>query len=102
MADRERRDRRAERDPDRHQPAAVLGLVMDKPFGRPQEGAVLDRRCARQPHRRAGRDGMAPPGAEPKNITKQEDGMKSDHVSHAHTHPRNQGKSSPALGIFRG
>jgi hypothetical protein len=29
------------------------------------EGAVLDRRCARRPHHRAGRDGrMAPPGAE--------------------------------------
>lgn len=31
---------------------------------------------ARQPHHRAGRDGrMAPPGAEPKNATKQEDNM---------------------------
>ena len=32
------------------------------------DAAVLDRRCARRPHHRAGRDGrMAPPGAEPKN-----------------------------------
>src|SRR3954469_2798046 len=28
----------------------------DKPFGRPRSGAVLDRRCARRPHSRAGRD----------------------------------------------
>ena len=35
-----------------------------------QEGAVLDRRCARRPHHRAGRDGRrAPPGAEPKNAS---------------------------------
>ena len=57
-------------DPGAHQPAIVLTAVKDKPFGRPQEGAVLDRRCARRPHHRAGRDGrMAPPGAEPKNIS---------------------------------
>jgi transposase InsO family protein len=57
-------------DPGAHQPAIVLAAVKDKPFGRPQEGAVLDRRCARRPHHRAGRDGrMAPPGAEPKNIS---------------------------------
>jgi len=32
--------------------------------------AILDRRSARQPHQSAGRDGrMAPPGAEPKNVT---------------------------------
>ena len=63
-------------DPDPHQPAAVLAAVMDKPFGRPQDGAVLDRRCARPPHHRAGRDGrMAPPGAEPKNASKLEDKM---------------------------
>ena len=53
-----------------HQPAAVLAAVKDKPFGRPQEAAVLDRRCARRPHHRAGRDGrMAPQGAELKNVS---------------------------------
>src|ERR1700751_4284422 len=53
-----------------HQSAAVLAAVKDKPFGRPQEAAVLDRHCARQPRQYAGGDGrMAPPGAEPKNAT---------------------------------
>ena len=48
---------------------------------RPQVGAVLDRHCARQPHHRAGRDGrMAPPGAEPKNVSKQEANMPSDQI----------------------
>jgi putative transposase len=42
---------------DAHKPAVVLAAVKDKPSGRPQEGAVLDRRCARPPHHRAGRDG---------------------------------------------
>ena len=57
-------------DPDADQPAAVLATVKDTPSGRPQDGAVLDRRCARRPHHRAGRDGrMAPPGAEQKNAT---------------------------------
>jgi putative transposase len=38
------------------------------PSGGPEDGAVLDRRCARRPHPRAGRDErMAPPGAELKN-----------------------------------
>jgi transposase InsO family protein len=32
-----------------HQPAAVLAPVKDKPCGRPQEAAVLDRHRARQP-----------------------------------------------------
>ena len=33
------------------------------PSGGPEDGAVLDRRCARRPHHRAGRDErMAPPG----------------------------------------
>src|SRR4029079_10389787 len=49
--------------PDADQPAVVLATVKDQPSGRPQNGAVLDRRCARQPHHRAGRE----PGAEPKN-----------------------------------
>jgi transposase InsO family protein len=63
-------------DRDAYQPAAVLAAVKDKPFGRPQEAAVLDRHCARQPRQCAGRNGrMAPPGAEPKNATKPEDNM---------------------------
>ncbi len=69
-------------DPDAHQPAVVLAAVKDKPSGRPRTGVVLDRRCARQPHHRAGRDGrMAPPGAEPKNRSKQEDKMQSDQIA---------------------
>src|SRR6516162_7715333 len=65
-------------DRDAHQPAAVLAAVKDKPFGWPQEAAVLDRHCARQPRQCAGRDGrMPPPGAEPKNATKPEDNMTS-------------------------
>ncbi len=44
--------------PDADQPAVVLATVKDKPSGRPQDGAVLDRRCARQPHHRAGRDAV--------------------------------------------
>ena len=50
--------------------------------GGPENGAVLDRRCARQPHRRAGRDRrMAPPEAELKNGWKQEDKMRPNQVS---------------------
>ena len=68
--DYERRHQPAAVVPDAHQPAAVLAAVKDKPCGRPQDAAVLDRRCARQPRQYAGRDGrMAPPGAEPKNAT---------------------------------
>src|SRR5438105_5229375 len=69
-------------DPDAHQPAVVLAAVKDKPSGRPRTGVVLDRRYARQPHHRAGRDGrMAPPRAEPKNRSKQEDQMQSDQIA---------------------
>ena len=76
--DYERRHHAMAIDPGAHQPAAVLAAVKDKPFGRPQAAAVLDRRCARRPQRRAGRDGrMAPPGAELKNISNQEDNMPS-------------------------
>ena len=68
-------------NPDAHQSAAVLAAVKDKPFGRPPSGAVLDRRCARRPHPRAGRDGrMAPPGAEQKNGTKKDSKMPSDQI----------------------
>ena len=49
------------------------------PAGGPEDGAGLDRRCARRPHPRAGRDErMAPPGAELKNDWKQEDKMPPD------------------------
>jgi putative transposase len=79
--DYERRHHAAAVDPDAHQPAVVLAAVKDKPSGRPQDAAVLDRRCARRPHDRAGRDGrMAPPGAEQKNGTKQESKMPSDQI----------------------
>jgi hypothetical protein len=67
-------------DPDARERAIVLAAVKNEPFGRPQDGAVLDRRCARRPHRRAGRDGrMAPPGAEQKNGPK-EDQVSSDQI----------------------
>ena len=76
--DYERRHDAMAIDPDAHQPAVVLAAVKDKPCGRPQVGAVLDRCCARRPQRRAGRDGrMAPPGAELKNLSTQEDNMPS-------------------------
>jgi putative transposase len=69
-------------NPDAHQRAAVLAAVKDKPSGRPPSGAVLDRRCARRPHHRAGRDGrMAPPGAEPKNGSTQEGNMPSNQIA---------------------
>jgi Integrase core domain len=62
--------------PDAHQPAAVLAAVKDKPYGRPHEAAVLDRRCARQPHHCAGRDGrMAPPGSNQRMPPHKEDDM---------------------------
>ena len=52
------------------------------PSGGPEDGAGLDRRCARQPHRRAGRDErMAPPGAELKNGWKGEDKMPRHQLS---------------------
>ena len=74
-------ERQIATNPDAHQPAVVLAAVKDKPFGRPQSGAVLDRRCARRPHHCAGRDGrMAPPGAKQKNDPQQEDNMPSDQI----------------------
>jgi putative transposase len=76
--DFERRCQTTAADPDAPEPAVVLAAVKDKPCGRPQEAAVLDRRSARRPHHRAGRDGrMAPPGAEPKNGSTQEGNMTS-------------------------
>jgi putative transposase len=80
--DYERRHQAMAVDPRPCQPAAGLAAVKDKPFGRPQEGAVLDRRCARRPHHCAGRDErMAPPGAEPKNASQQEDKMTSNQLA---------------------
>jgi hypothetical protein len=80
--DYERRHHAAAVNPNAHKPATVLAAVKDKPFGRPQEGAVPDRRCARQPHHRAGWDGrMAPPGGEPKNVLRQEGNMPSDQLA---------------------
>ena len=74
--DYERRHQAVAVGPDPHQPAAVLAAVKDKPCGRPQDAAVLDRRGARQPHQHAGRDErMAPPGAEPKNVSIREGQM---------------------------
>jgi putative transposase len=78
--DFERQQRDGAIDPDARERAIVLAAVKDKPFGRPQDGAVLDRRLARRPPNRAGRDGrMAPPGAEQKNGPK-EDQMTSDQI----------------------
>jgi putative transposase len=78
--DYERRHQKASVVAGTHQPAAVLTAVKDKPCGRPQEAAVLDRRCARRPQHRAGRDGRtAPPGAELKNVSTQEGSMPSNH-----------------------
>jgi len=57
--DYEHRHHAATVDHDAHQPAAVLAAINDKPFGRPQEAAVLDRDCARQPRQCAGRNGSA-------------------------------------------
>ena len=80
--DYERRHQAAAVAPDARQPAIVLAALKDKPCGRPQDAAVLDRRCARWPHHRAGRDGrMAPPEAEPKNVRKQEANMPSDQIA---------------------
>jgi putative transposase len=77
--DYERRHRAVAVVPNASQPAAVLAAVKDEPCGRPQNAAILDRRCARQPHHCAGRDGrIAPPGVEPKNANNQEDSMSSD------------------------
>jgi hypothetical protein len=80
--DYERRHHALAIDPDAHQSAVVLAAVKDKPSGRPQDAAVLDRHCARRPHHRAGRDGrMAPPGAEPKNGSTQEGSMPSNQIA---------------------
>ena len=66
-------ERRLTDGPDPRQPAGVLAAVKDKPSGRPQQGAVLDRRSTRRPDHHAGRDGrMAPRGAEQKNAPRQE------------------------------
>jgi putative transposase len=58
-------------DPSPPQHAAVLAPVNDASRGlRRSPAAIIDRRCARQPHQSAGRDErMAPPGAELKNVS---------------------------------
>ncbi len=67
-------------DERRHQATASLPS-RPSPAGGPEGGAGLDRRCARRPHSRAGRDErMAPPGAELKNGWKQEDQMRRCHT----------------------
>ena len=76
--DYERQHQATEVDPDAHQAAAVLAPVKDKPSGRPQIGPSLTAAVRDSRTHRAGRDGrMAPPGAEPKNGSKQEDKMTS-------------------------
>ena len=80
--DYERRHHAAAVIPDAHQPAAVLAAVKDKPCGRPQEGPSLTAAARDGRNHRAGRDGrMAPPGAEPKNVSKREDNMPSDQIA---------------------
>ena len=77
--DYERQHQKRAADPEPRKPAVLLAAVKDKPSGRPQSGAVLDRRCARRPNHLAGRDGrMAQPRAKQKNTSKQEDQMSSD------------------------
>jgi Integrase core domain len=69
-------------DPGAHKPAAVLAPVKERP-GNAEPGradslpAVLDRRSARRPTQRAGRDGKMI-AAEPKDAAKKEDKMPSD------------------------
>jgi hypothetical protein len=68
--------------PDAHQPAIVLAAVKDKPFGRPHEGPSLTAAARDGRTNRAGRDGrMALPGAEPKNVSKQEGNMPPDRLA---------------------
>jgi len=80
--DYERQCHKAAVDPGAPQPAAVLAPVKDASRRlRRSPAAILDCRCARRPHQRAGWDGrMAPPGAEPKNVSKQEGDMPSDQI----------------------
>ena len=80
--DYERRHHAAAVAADARQPAIVLAAVKDKPCGQPQDAAVLDRRCARRPQHRAGRDGrMAPPGPNQRMSRKQEGNMPSDQIA---------------------
>jgi putative transposase len=68
--------------PDARQPAIVLAAVKDKPFGRPHEGPSLTAAARDGRTNRAGRDGrMALPGAEPKNVSKQEGNMPPDRLA---------------------
>jgi hypothetical protein len=71
-------------DPGAHHPAAVLAPVKERP-GNPEPSradslpAALDRRSARRPAQRAGRDGKMI-AAEPKDAAKKERTMPSDQI----------------------
>jgi putative transposase len=71
-------------DPGAHHPAAVLTPIKERPGNaEPSRAdnlpAVLDRRSARRPTRRTGRDGKMI-AAEPKDATKMEDKLSSDQI----------------------
>jgi putative transposase len=71
-------------DPDAHDPAAVLTTVKERPGNAEPSRtdslpAVLDRRSARRPTQRAGRDGKMI-AAEPKDAAKKEDTLPSDQI----------------------
>jgi hypothetical protein len=82
----ERRHEEQAVDPSAHHPAAVLGAVKVRPgdVGACVDAgatADLDRPCARQRPRRAGRDGgTGSAGAEQRNSTKKEDTMTSHQI----------------------
>jgi len=85
--DFERRHRHDRLRPNALELAAVLTPLKARPESLGARGdvgatAVLDRRCARRPIRRAGRDeGTGSAEAEQRNRTKKEDRMPSDHVA---------------------
>ena len=82
-AEFERRHARAmSSSPGQPKPAGVLAAVKDKPLrARPDEGRVLDSRCARRPTPCAGRDeGTGSCRAEQRNITTKEGKISSHHM----------------------
>jgi hypothetical protein len=85
--DYERRHQATVVDPDPHQPAVVLAAVKDKPFRRPQAGAVLDRRCAR----RLGTEEWRHQGRTKECLeTESPHAVRSDSMTPALTSPRNR------------
>ena len=68
----ERRHHALAVDPDAHQPAVMLATVKDQPPGRPQDAAVLYRRCAPRPHHPAvsGRKNGSARGRTEENVSK--------------------------------